>query len=151
VRVVVADCEPVEGHQQPFGRGDPAAHDDPVAVLDREAGRQQRFEAGGTERVGRVGVTDRNLQEEQPDRVAERRVRQPTVEDRDVREARGRAVVAEQLDDRLLGVRQRAQGAADRVSGTDVRNGIPVLSDAASCLRPQAHSEGTVSGPRRGR
>ena len=45
-----------------------------------------------------------------------------------------RSVVAEQLDDRLLGVRQRTQCATDRVSGAQVQNGIPVLSDRASCL-----------------
>jgi hypothetical protein len=90
-------------------------------------------------------VADRHLEQEQPDRVAERRVRQSPVEDRDVRKARRRTVVAEQLDDRLLGERQRAQRATDRVSGAGVRNGIPVLSDAASCLRARVHSERTVN------
>ena len=151
MRVVVADREAVEGHEQPFGRGDAAAHQDPVAVFDREAGGQQRIDAVLPERLDRVVAADRDLQEEQPDRVAERRVGQPPVEDRDVREAGGRAVVAEQLDNRLLGVRQRAQRAADRVSGTCVRNGIPVLSDRASCLCFPLTVRRTASDPRRAR
>jgi len=117
VRVVVADREAVERHQQPFGRRDTSTHQDPVAVLDREAGGQQRVETVPAERLGRVVASDRDLQEKQSDRITERRVGQPPVEDRDVREARRRAVVPQQFDDRLLGERQRAQYAADRVSG----------------------------------
>jgi hypothetical protein len=145
----VADGEAVEGHEQPFCRDDTAAHDDPVAVFARQAGREQRFEAVASQSFGCVVARERDLQEQEPDRVAERRVRQPTVEDRDVRKARGRAVVAEQLDDRLLGDRERAPRAADRVSGAGVRNGIPVLSDAASCLCFRQTARRTVSGRRR--
>jgi hypothetical protein len=151
VRVVVADREAVERHEQAFRRRDPASHHDPLAVLDREARQEQCVEPVPTERLDGVVAADRNLQEEQPDRVAERRVRQPPLEDRNVRETRGRAVVAEQLDDRLLGEGQRAQSTTDRVSGAGVRNGIPVLSDAASCLCFRKPARRTVSAPQRAR
>jgi len=108
VRVVVADRKAVERHEQPFGRRNAAAHDQSVPLTDSEPGAQQRLDAVAPECVVCVVAADWNLQEEQPDRVAERRVRQAPVEDRDVGEACRRAVVAEQLDDRLLGVREPA-------------------------------------------
>ena len=133
------------GHQQPFGGNDPAARDDAIAVRPRDLCREQRVETVLPQARDGVFAADRDLEEQEPDDVAERRLGKAPVVDGDVRQIRRGPVVAEQRDDRLLVITRRAQRAAERRAGARVGNRIPDLCDGdrASCLHAASRFGGT--------
>jgi hypothetical protein len=108
---------------------DPAAGHEAGPVLRRETEREQRVRRVAPERARHGRLVLRQLQEQQPDRGRERRVVEATVVHGDVRPVRRRAVLAEEVLDRLVGVANGPQRVAERRGCGTVGMGGPGVVD----------------------
>ena len=118
-RIVGVAREPVGGEQHVGDRDEARGRHDVAAELG-EPGDHERLDGLPAERVDRLRLRHRQLEEQEPDRRAEPRLRQPPRRDEHVLRLAGVRVLVEQVVERVLRVVELAQRSAERRGGRTV-------------------------------